>query len=67
MSYYRYCRWHELEDSLRLGSMSYASLHMPHGAYSCLVVWICACEPLWPAPRRIKPASACGPVPRRHA
>jgi hypothetical protein len=21
------------------------------GAYSCLVVWICACEPLWPASR----------------
>jgi hypothetical protein len=51
MSYYRYCRRHEFEDSLRLGSMSCASLHMPHGAYSCLVVWICACEPLWPAPR----------------
>ena len=37
--------------AIRLGWMPCASLHMPHGAYSCLVVWLCACEPLWPAPR----------------
>jgi hypothetical protein len=28
-----------------------AELHMPHGAYSCLVEWLCDCEPLWPASR----------------
>ena len=51
MSCYRYCRWHELEDAIRLGWMLGAELHMPHGAYSCLVEWLCDCEPLWPAPR----------------
>jgi hypothetical protein len=51
MSCYRYCRWHELEDAIRLGWMPCASLHMPHRAYSCLVERLCDCEPLWPAPR----------------
>ena len=46
-----YYRWQEREDALRLGWLLVAEPHMPHGAYSCLVEWLCDFEPLWPAPR----------------
>jgi hypothetical protein len=51
--------------TLRLGWMMYAELHMPHGAYSCHFQWLPA--PWLATGENVKPASACGPAPRRHA
>jgi hypothetical protein len=36
---YRYCRFWQLEKAIELGWIKVVDLHMPHGAYSCLLKW----------------------------
>jgi hypothetical protein len=42
---FRYCKWSDLDDALRLGWIVSADLGPVHGKWSVLVEYLCDCRP----------------------
>lgn len=47
---FRMVQHHRVDDYKRIGWSFAGGLHMPHGHYSVLMVWLCACQVVEPLP-----------------